>query len=181
MPWCSGATRSNVDACSTLCQESAPIMASPAGFICKRRPSLATTLMHSGLVSVIARISSPLAYISPFVSEFLDGLLLPSTVYPPNPARNVAPIYTDPRRLAAAESARMRRKLLTCGATCGVLSLFCREAKVAVLGWERIANQNRRIIRKRKFYAKSNAVIGRAADTGRRFRLQQCKIAGCRG
>src|SRR5277367_6821179 len=32
--------------------------------------------------------------------------------YPPHPARNVALIYTDPRRKAAAESARTRRKLL---------------------------------------------------------------------
>ncbi len=35
------------------------IMARPAGFICKSRPSAATTLMHSGLVSVIALDRSP--------------------------------------------------------------------------------------------------------------------------
>src|SRR5690242_10420556 len=47
--------RSYAQEFSTRSNDSAPIIARPAAFICTRRPSRATILMHSGVVSTIVR------------------------------------------------------------------------------------------------------------------------------
>src|SRR5277367_1877799 len=110
---------------------------------------------------------------------------------PEVPHKTYSAMYTDPGRLAAAESARIRRKLLTGAAPRRALSLERIGAKVgrcpgmcffpAAAGWGRRCRLELSNNSKEDFYAKTNGFIDRAACGRGRVGLQQRKVAGCRG